>query len=116
MVVEPHDHAAEARVMRHVLRLYSIERQLPSRSVLGRERGDAAHRITNGSLVPRRERERAVDRRDVVGIRAVLHLRLESFTLVAEFLENGRGAVRKGKWTGKDLDHRPSTRHADRLQ
>src|SRR5882762_8838572 len=82
VVVEPENHAAESWVVRHVLRLHAVEHQPPAGAVLAGELRHAIHRVADRALVPRREAERSGDPRDVVRVRAVLHLRLEPLALV----------------------------------
>src|SRR4051812_22993320 len=101
--------------MWHIPGLHPVERQLPPRAILRRECRFAVHRVTNRALVPGGQCEGAVDRRDIVGIRAVLHLRLETFAFITELLQDWRGAVRKRKGSWQNLNHGPSSVDSNRL-
>src|SRR5205814_9619913 len=87
-----------------------------SSDLLGDEFRRAVHGIARSALIPGIERERPGDRRHVVGVRPVLHLRLESLALVPKGLEDRGGAVREGERPRQDLDDGPTARDADRLQ
>src|SRR5207248_7960909 len=115
VIVEAHDHAAEARVVRDILRLHAVQDELPAGPILGGELGHAIDRVAHGTLVPRRKDERAGAPHDVVRVRAVLHLRLEPLALVAECLEDRSRAVGEGKRPRQDLDDGPATRTPVRL-
>src|SRR6266566_3190989 len=114
VVVQPEDHTAEARVVRHVFRLHAVEHELPAGAVLGGELRNAVHGIAHCALVPCGEGECAGGRYDVVRVRAILDLRLESFTLVAERLKDRCSAVREWKRSWKDLNDGSAAGHLDR--
>src|SRR3989454_3153148 len=115
VVVEPQNHSAESRVERHVLCLHAVEHELPARPVLRRELRYALYGVAGRALVPRREGEPPGDRRDVVRVRAILHLRLEPLALIAERLEDRGRAVRERERAGEDLDDGPAALHLDHL-
>src|SRR5206468_1114917 len=116
VVIEPENHAAEARVVRDIFRLDPVEREPPTGAILSGELGDSIHRVAYRAFVPGSEGERAGNRGHVVRVGPVFHLRLEPLPLVPELLEDRGRTVGEGERAGEDLDHGPAAGQADRLR